>query len=211
MRGSSDISGLERGFTLIELLVVLLIAIVLMAGFTSFYLSQQRALRRHDIQMDTSQGLRVALEQMARDIRSARKDLTRDPVKPTTTPGAAAAFLTATATSIEFQLDSDSDGGVTSTSTDEHKGFALSGTNLTQLDASTGTYNVLAENVTGLTFSYFDCNGNSIAAPVTTAANLDSIASVGISVTVATPTSVGGIPFSRTEVEKVRLRNKVCS
>src|SRR5438093_11603174 len=96
----------ESGFTLVELLVVAVIAGVLLVGFTAFYVSEQSAVRHDQIEIETSQALRTALEQMSRDIRSARKDLTYDFL--TNTGGASSSFVTANATAIEFTLDANS-------------------------------------------------------------------------------------------------------
>src|SRR2546423_3520983 len=100
----------SRGFTLTELLVVMVVAAVLLAGFTGFYLSEQRALKHDQIEIETSQALRTALEQMSRNIRTARKDLTRDYL--TGTGGALPTFPTANANAIEFQLDANNDGAL---------------------------------------------------------------------------------------------------
>jgi prepilin-type N-terminal cleavage/methylation domain-containing protein len=216
----SDITKrLDQGFTLIELLVTVVMAAVLLAAFTGFYVSEQRAMRHHQIEVETSQALRTALEQMARDLRSARKDLTRDPKQPVTYPGAGAVFLSADVRNVEFQLDADDSGAIATDgaapATDEHKGFRLqnASTNLEQYDANSSTWNVLADNVVGsdlatpgLTFTYYDCNQATLATPVASPAN---IASVGITLTMSRPV-IGGLPITRTETETVRLRNKVC-
>src|ERR1051325_3486429 len=87
----------NAGFTLVELLVVIVVAGLLLAGFTTFYVSQQRALRHHQIEIEASQLLRTAIEQITRDVRSARRDITRDWNQHPPSGGlSAAAFLTAT-------------------------------------------------------------------------------------------------------------------
>ena len=194
----------DRGFTLIELLVVIAIAGVLLAAFTGFYLSEQRAARHHQIEIETSQALRMALEQISRDLRSARKDLTRDPSDPVTNPGAGAAFLTADAHAIEFTLDANDDGTITSADSHEHKGFNFDSAAATieVLDATAGASSTLADYVSDLSFTYLDCNQ-------ATTATLDAIASVGVSITVTRPV-IGGLPVTRTETETVRIRNKAC-
>jgi type IV pilus assembly protein PilW len=195
---------LEVGFSLIELLVAIAVAGLLLTAFTGFYLSQQRATRHHQVEIEASLALRTALEQISRDVRSARKDLTRDPTDPVTHPGAGAAILTADATHLEFTLDVDDEGAITSTDPREHKGFtydAAAGT-IEVLDATTGNWNTLADNVSAFSFSYFDC------AQAATAV-LDAIASVGVSITVTRPV-IAGLPVSRTETETIRLRNKSC-
>ncbi len=206
--GSNTISASNRGFTLVELLVVIVVCALLMAGFTGFYVSEQRAAKHHQIEIETSQALRTAMDQMARDLRSARMDLSGS---------AAPKILAADAQTIEFQLDADDDGVVTATAPNEHKGFELSGTDLLKLDATAGgdpwTGNVLADNVVlpnggaGLTLTYRRCDGTTFSPA--TQADRDLIAAIDISLTV-TRSVIGGLPLTRTETESVRLRNKPC-
>src|SRR2546430_16998139 len=98
MAPSSPSRRPDTGFTLIELLVVIVVAMLLMAGFTGFYLSEQRAMKHHQMEVQLSQGLRAALDQISRDGRSARKDFT-----------GTATFLAAAAASIEFQIHANRD------------------------------------------------------------------------------------------------------
>ena len=205
--GSNTISVSDRGFTLVELLVVIVVSALLMAAFTGFYVSEQRAAKHHQIEVETSQGLRTALDQMSRDLRSARLDLS----------GSANPQITqATSTLIEFFLDADDDGNASSTDSNEHKGYALVGTDLLKLDAATAgatwTPNdvdteKLTENVSALSFTYRKCDDTTFTPANQT--DRDSIAAVDISVTV-TRQVIGGLPVSRTESESVRLRNKFC-
>ncbi len=200
MQPSFDITkSPDRGFTLIELLVVVGIAGVLLAGFTGFYLSEQRSLRHHQIEIEVSQALRTALEQMSRDLRSARKDVTRDYLAAT--GGADPTFLTWTASQVEFELDANDDGDKTDAG--EHKGFRLNGSTVEQYDDSSGAWVTLADFANLLTFTYLACDG-------TAAATADGIAAVKIGLTMQR-SAVGGLPISRTETEEVRLRNVRCS
>ena len=210
----------DRGFTLVELLVVVVVAMILMTGFTGFYLSQQHALRHHQIDVETSEALRTALEQASRDIRVARKDLSGVAVP---------VFVTAGANTIEFQLDADDSGSVAATSGDEHKGFRLGSGISCQFESSTsclqtcdpsnaGTcqWTDLADYVSDVSFHYWGCS--TASPPVSlddlgtsvTGANLSKIKRVDISITMSHPT-VGGLPVTRTETESIQLRNVRCS
>jgi Tfp pilus assembly protein PilW len=100
-------------------MVAMVISGVLLAGFTAFYLSEQRGVRHHQIEIETSHALRTALEQMSRELRSARKDITRDFLAGS--GGASPTFLTWNATQVEFELDANDDGDKTDAG--EHKGF----------------------------------------------------------------------------------------
>lgn len=201
----------KHGFTLIELLVVVAIAGALLAGFTAFYLSQQRALRHHQVEVEVSQALRTALEQMTRDIRSARRDLSYDIHAKT---GGSAAFITAGPSTIEFTLDANDDGTVSTTEPNEHKGYRLNGTQVQQYDADSGSWDVpLADNISALSFTYFGCptSGTTLLSLGSTVASgdLPKIIQVNVSIT-ATVTPVGGLPITRTETESIRLRNWRC-
>jgi prepilin-type N-terminal cleavage/methylation domain-containing protein len=197
----------DSGFTLVELLVVAVIAGILLAGFTGFYVSEQRAVRHDQIEIETSQALRTALEQMSRDIRAARKDLTYDYL--TGTGGASPTFITWTATAIEFTLDADSSGTINSADPLERRGFSLDTSTgiLSELDAVSGQYFTLAENIdisgspcNGTMFTYHDKNGGD---PATTGL---PIKSVDICITAKRPV-IGGLPVVRTETASVQLRN----
>jgi type IV pilus assembly protein PilW len=209
---SKDIIGSghpDDGFTLVELLAVTLLAALLLAAFTAFYLSEQRSIRHHQIEVETSQNLRVALDQMVRDIRSAGLNVSKASI-------ASFPFVTADTTVIRFELDADGEGAVTSTSNDENKGYQIAGTTIEKYDASAGSFsgNVLADYIdltgapcNGTMFTYRDCNGNALTAPVASPGT--NIASVDVCVTAVRPV-IGGLPVKRTETESIRLRNVCC-
>ncbi len=200
MRPSSDTTrSRDRGFTLIELLVVTGVAGLMLAGFTGFYLSEQRALRHHQVEIEASQALRTALEQMSRDLRSARRDITRDYLAGT--GGATPTFVTWTTSQVEFELDANDDGDKADGG--EHKGFRLNGSAVEQYDDASGNWVTLAGFANALTFTYLACDR-------TTAASADGIAAIRINLTMR-GASVGGLPISRTESEEVRLRNVSCA
>jgi Tfp pilus assembly protein PilW len=192
----------------VELLAVMAISAVLLTAFTAFYLSEQRTLRHHQMEVEASQNLRVALDQMTRDIRVAG-------LKATTI--ASFPFVTADATAVRFKLDADGDGAITATSNDENKGFQLSGSTIEKYDASTNSFtaNALANNINlsgapcnGTMFTYRDCNGSALGVPV--AAPGANIASIDICLTVARPVAAGMPAVRRSETESVRLRNICC-
>ncbi len=189
----------ERGFTLIEAVAAMLVSSIVLAGLMGFYLSEQRAFAHHRTEVETSQGLRTAIEQISRDLRSARQDITGS---------AAPTFVSADTNTVEFELDANNDGSVTSTDANEHKGFRLNSgaSTIESYQAGSASWSTLADNVSDLTFAYWDCSHAALTAPV---GSPDNIASIDISVTV-TRSIIGGLPLSRTEKDTVRLRNKSC-
>ncbi len=197
----------SHGFTLVELLVVMVIAGVLLAAFTAFYLSQQRTVRHHQIEVETSQALRTALEQVSRDLRSARKDITYDfnASPPPSTVGRPT-FVTADAGNVEFELDANDDGTVTASDPSEHRGYRLAGSTIEQYDASTTTWVTMADYVSAFALTYRDCNQATLGAPVATP---NGIKSIDISISVSRPV-IGGLPVTRTETESIQLRNVRC-
>ena len=137
---------------------------------------------------------------MSRDLRSARKDVTRDYV--TSTGGAQPTFLTWSSTEVKFELDANDDGD--KTDADEVRGYHLNGQTIEQYDSASDSWLPLATSgATTLTFTYLACDG-------TTATTADGIATIGINLTM-TQTPVGGLPITRNETEQVRLRNVRCS
>ncbi|MGH9894849.1 MAG: PilW family protein [bacterium] len=219
----------DRGFTLIELLVAMVVGMLLLSAFTVFYLSEQRAVRHHQIEVETSQELRTALEQISRDLRSARKDLTRDFLA--STGGAQPTFRQAERSWVEFELDAN-DNGTIDLDLDpnddnvldllpEYKGFRLpiGGTTVEQLqyvtDSNSYEWIQLADSVQALTFNYWICGATPAAAlierpSVTLPAELTDIVQVDIAITMDRPV-IAGLPVSRTENVSVKLRNVRCS
>ena len=188
----------------------MVISAVLLAAFTAFYLSQQRTLHHHRIEVEASQNLRVALDQMTRDIRAAGLNVSKAAIANFPFP------VDADATVVRFKLDADGDGTATTNSNDEHKGFQIAGNTIEKYDASSSSFsgNILADNIdvsgapcNGTMFTYRDCNGNALAPPV--AAPGSNIASIDICISVVRPV-IGGLPVNRTETESVRLRNVCC-
>jgi prepilin-type N-terminal cleavage/methylation domain-containing protein len=192
------------GFTLVELLVVILVGGMLLAAFTGFYVGQQRAFRRHYAEIEASQGLRTALEQMSRDLRAAG----RDPLR-TGTPG----ISYADATRVEFTLDADSDGVIAASDPNETKKFRLNSTTSKvesyRADQAAPWLPLADFTVSPQTvFEYYRCDNTVVTTLPASTADLAAIARVDLTLRVA---RTDGIPLTRTEVETIRLRNKQCS
>jgi hypothetical protein len=113
---------------------------------------------------------------------------------------------------IQFTADRDMDGELDdANSTDgidapdmEHMAYEYDGTDklkmfLYKANGDPETDEIMAENVTDLTFTYFDSNDD-------TTSNLDEIRTVNIQMTVQKPSGQDG-QVSRTLVKRVKCRN----
>ena len=109
--------------------------------------------------------------------------------------------MAATPTSFQFTADVNFDGDVDDPF--ENITYRLSGTNLEQIN-HLGT-EVLLENVTALTYTYFDDTGTAIP-PANLAARLVDIRTVGMTLTVSRPAGRNQ-QVSRTYTTQVRCRN----
>lgn len=191
----------NAGFTLIELLAVIVVGGVLLAALTGFYLSEQRALRQQQIQIETSQALRVALEQVVRDLRAAGRN-------PEGKSGIGLTY--ADAREVRFNLDKDWDGLIDANDPEETKGFRLNGTQLQTYVAGSGglsPYLPLADfMVPGQTvFRYYRADDTEVTG-VLSATDLAAIRRIDVSLQVEN--RVPGAPdIDRTEVASVHLRN----
>lgn len=208
MPGRND----RAGFTLIEVLIALLIAGLAAGSIYGVFISSNRSYRTQENVTDAQQRVRVGMEMMVRDIRMAGLD----PAGGATDgiDGSGAGFKEATSTKIRFTADRDINGaiddqGSSATKNQERITYLLESGSLKRIlyegHATGESTQTLFGNVSGLTFSYEDADGNSIAAPVS-AANLGSIRTVIIGLT-CQGTDAMGNTFSRTLRAKVSCRN----
>lgn len=128
----------NRGFTLIELIIVIVITAIIASTGIPVLISLARSMQYTIQRKDLSESADVCLRRMDREIRRLR-DIT--------------SVLTANSTIYSF-IDIDNN-----TIT-----YSLSGTTLQR--TFNGTPNILADNVTGLTFTYYDDFNNVITSPI---------------------------------------------
>ncbi|MGH7822142.1 MAG: PilW family protein [Candidatus Binatia bacterium] len=191
----------EGGFTLIELLAVIIVGGVLLTALTTFYLSEQRAFRQQQIQIETSQALRVALEQIVRDVRVAGRN-------PLSTVGIGLTY--ASGTELRFTLDADGDGTANLTDRAEHKGFQLNGTVIrTWVADALNPWQDLAAYVDPAAtpiFRYYRGDLTEVTALPASSTDLSAIRRVDVVLTVTN--RVPAAPdINRTEAATIRLRN----
>jgi prepilin-type N-terminal cleavage/methylation domain-containing protein len=187
----------EHGFSLLELLPAIAIASLVVAGFTTFYLSEQRNFLHGRADVGASQDLRAALDQTTRDLRMAGRN-----------PRAASSgcgFTVATANEVQFTFDADDNGTCGETAKGELRGFRRNANtgNYESLvsPGSVGPWEELATNVAaGTIFTYWQDNAGTVAAT-----GLASIRRVDVTLRVNRTAPIGGV--SRRESASVLVRN----
>lgn len=162
----------EKGFTLIELLIGIAISGMVISAIYSLYISQNKSYTIQNQVVEMQQNARIVMDMMVRDIRLAGYD-------PEGTSGAG--FVAATSNSIQFTADLNGDGDTDDSN--ENITYSLydsDGDGDQDLCRDTGQGNrSLVENISSLTFEYYDENGSAIATPVSTA-NLSQIRKVKV-------------------------------
>jgi len=193
----------KKGFTAIELLVSLAIMSIALSSIYSMYMSFIRTCTKEGVKIRVQQNVRSSLDMMIRDIRLAGLD-----------PDGTGDFgiVAVTSRRIQFTADRDMDGELDDAdATDgidapdmEHMAYEYDGSGILKMvlykaDGNLETDEIMAENVTDLTFTYFDSNAD-------TTSNLDEIRTVDIQMTIQKSSGQDG-QVSRTLVKRVKCRN----
>ena len=193
----------KKGFTAIELLVSLAIMSIALTSIYSMYMSFIRTCTKEGVKIRVQQNVRSGLDMMIRDIRLAGLD-----------PEGTGDFgiVAATSQRIQFTADRDMDGELDDAdSTDgidapdmEHMAYEYDGSGILKMalykaNGDPEMDEIMAENVTDLTFTYFDSNAD-------TTSNPDEIRMVDIQMTVQKSSGQDG-QISRTLVKRVKCRN----
>jgi len=213
----------HEGFTLVELLVSMVIVGVVMAGVYSAYYTQQKSYQVQEQVAGMQQNLRAAMSLMEREIRMAGYDPTGN---------ANAGIITAGANTISFSQDitggesdgkdNDGDGSVDEADEDQYGDGDTNDSNETityslydsSVDADTtaddlgrqtgaGSRQLVAENITALSFFYLDENEQPLSSPVDTS----KVRWVVISMAARTARSDPGFSKTRTLTCRVNCRN----
>jgi prepilin-type N-terminal cleavage/methylation domain-containing protein len=178
-------TGMRPGFTLIEIMIGMLLATFVLSGAIMLFSSSNRAYVKQDAVVSTEQNVRGAIEIMAHELRMAgyvpldhldetspsNVRITSDVSGQTWSDGSLERIEEATANTITFLADLNADGDV------ETVRYVLTGTDLTrqswqwdrtgagawvaQAQDAGGAAQavVVAENVTGMTFTYTFADG----------------------------------------------------
>ena len=193
----------KKGFTAIELMISLAILSIALSSIYSLYMSFIRTCTKEGAKIRVQQSVRSGLDMMIRDIRLAGLD-----------PEGTGDFgiIAVTPQRIQFTADRDMDGELDDAdATDgidlsdmENMAYEYDGSGtlkmfLYKADGNLETDEVMAENVTDLTFTYYDSNDD-------TTLNLDEIRTVDIQMTIQKASGKDG-QVSRTLVKRVKCRN----
>ena len=193
----------KKGFTAIELMISLAILSIALSSIYSLYMSFIRTCTKEGVKIRVQQSVRSSLDMMIRDIRLAGLD-----------PEGTGDFgiIAVTPQRIQFTADRDMDGELDDAdATDgidlpdmENMAYEYDGNStlkmfLYEADGNPETDEVMAENVTDLTFTYYNSNDD-------TTSNLDEIRTVDIQMTIQRPSGKDG-QISRTLVKRVKCRN----
>lgn len=193
----------KKGFTAIELLVSLAILSIALTSIYSMYMSFIRTCTKEGAKIRVQQNVRSGLDMMIRDIRLAGLD-----------PEGTGDFgiVAVTPQRIQFTADLDMDGEVDDADASdgidvpdlEHMAYEYDGNGtlkmfLYKANGDPETDEIMAENVTDLTFTYYDSNDD-------TTSDLDAIRTVDIRMTIEKSAGRDG-QVSRTLVKRVKCRN----
>lgn len=186
----------SAGFSMIEMLLVLAAVAIMFGAIYAGFERLNRSYAAENVKAGTQQSARVAVEMMVQDIRLAG-------LNPLSTAGAGI-VADPTPTALRFTADLNFDGDTDDPFEDIT--YDMSGTTLRQTNRNVDpTPETLLENVSDLTFTYLDIDGNAIPTANLAARRLD-IRSIGISLTLDRPAGRSGT-VSRTYTTQVRCRN----
>ena len=192
-----------RGFSLIELMVAMAMACIVLAAIYSLHTALMKSYTTQNAAADAQEAMRAGVDLMAEDILMAGFD-----------PTGAGVFgiQAADPINIHFTSDRNMNGAIDGSDLEEIRYF-WNGTQLIQeLYGDNTTDDVLVDNVTGLTFTYFDGGvAPSQLVPTFPATDLDAaqlaaIRTIEVSMTVQAPAGRDK-PVERTYTTRFRVRN----
>lgn len=170
----------NSGFTLIELLVSMTIGLVVLAAVAKTFTVQTRQNNAEEQIAQMQQNVRAALDLMVREIQMAKYN-------PAGTAFPTGAYgVTYSSSQLEIKSDVSDGNGTISTAAGSVEDiiYAFDSANLriTRQLGTTGTADIVADNITSFTFAYYDANGTA----VTSSTNSGSIRKISITIVART-------------------------
>jgi prepilin-type N-terminal cleavage/methylation domain-containing protein len=188
----------RSGFTLIELLIAIAIAGIVISSLVGAYAALNRSYTTQNVAAEVQEAMRSAIDFMAEDIMMAGfdPDLTAD-----------ARIVAATATTLHFTSDRNMNGAIDASDFEEIHYFLSASQLFQQLYSDNTTDEIVVDNINNMSFRYFDgAEPPNELIPPLSAANLNAIRSIELSMTVTQPAGRGG-NVNRTYTTRVRCRN----
>jgi len=166
------------GFTLVEVLIAMTISLVVITALYSAFTLQYKHINVQEQVAEMQQSARVAMDRMIKDIRMAGYNPTRASTSPSI------GIINAAADSIQFTLDVTNAAGTGIPEGDtldmnENITFGIYSAGdiqrLGRKGTADGNYQTMAEHIQSVLFTYYDRNGNILAAPVITPSQIRRI------------------------------------
>ena len=194
----------DRGFTLLELLMAMTIMLLVMSAIYSTFQSQTRSWVTQQEIANMQQNLRAGMYYLERSIRMAGYDPSDAKIFgfvsnfPSPYNGVNA---TTDSDDIAFTVDINADKTIDNNA-DELVAYRLNNLNELQvftIDAGgAGIWQVIANNISGLTFTYLDASNN----VTSTLANIRTV-----QITMTAQSSKASVTSTRSITSRVRCRN----
>ena len=146
----------EKGFSMVELLTAMVPSLIVLGAVTSTFIIQERSYEQQAHIVEMQENVRAGMQMMTRELVMAGYD---------PTGAAGAGIVSANAYSIRFTMDLNGDGDVSDSSEDVTYALDPTDKQLTRKSTAIDTATPLAENIQGLSFTYYDSN-NSITSVV---------------------------------------------
>jgi type IV pilus assembly protein PilW len=198
----------DAGFTLIELMIAVAIFGIVLGAASTVFTSNAKSYKSQEITLELNQELRAALNIMTTEIRMAGYD-----PNGTVTPGITVdsnvdESYSSGDDSIRFTMDLDGDELLGDSGGDaaEDVNYFVddSGTLIRRINDGAGNFeeSTIGENITDLTFTYYDANNNTI----TSSGNVRSVL-ISLTGQSSVPDPYLRAVKTRTETALVRIRN----
>ena len=149
----------SAGFTLTEMMVAITIGMIVIASVTGTFTAQTRQNNAEEQISQLHQNVRGALDLITRDLMQAGYKA----------PGGSVTGVSYSTTQLLIQADLNANSTIDTTNTSlEYIVYAYDSANkqITRKLGTSGTADVVADNITSFTFNYYDANGTTTTSSV---------------------------------------------